>query len=317
MRLFVQVHPRRKHGFSEAIQQERRLTVEAAAAHRRHEMRQQARGHRCLEHYRRAARRELAPAEAADGALRRLVSDRRRCRQPVRGTADVVPIIALHAALVLGNDAHRQPVARRRLAGEKPVAVTVHFQAGVRRQRRALGVGDSAVGFARRGLADARQLNCLIHAGVPGVVKPEVGEFARQQRRIGQAGAIVRGGVFGDGAGGAHRVAHRRGRQVGGAGRTGALAEIHRNAQALVACVLHGLDLAQTHGHGQPLGDVDRGLGLRCAHAARLGQRLSDHVRQPPARAVVGKSIRCGGLGNCSRRCSRRLFLTPLYLLLP
>ena len=70
------------------------------------------------------------------------------------------------------------------------------------------------------------------------------------------------------------------GTQVGAAGRTLGLVEVHRDAQRAIPLVLDGLDFPQTHGHIEPLLQADISLGLRGPRLARLAQRECGDVGQ-------------------------------------
>ena len=110
---------------------------------------------------------------------------------------------------------------------------------------------------------------------------------------IREARGIVLGGVAGDGARRFDGALHGFRREVGGARVAAALAEIHGDAEALVAVVFDGLDLAAAHCHR--LADRGRHLHLGVARAALLRdlQRAASDVGHGLARE--GK--RCGGNG--------------------
>jgi hypothetical protein len=85
--------------------------------------------------------------------------------------------------------------------------------------------------------------------------KIEVGNLTREQRGVRQTGAVVLRGVTRDRERGTHRLLERGRREVGGAGvaapRVRALADVNRDADALVAVVLDRLDRALAHGYRQ------------------------------------------------------------------
>ena len=85
---------------------------------------------------------------------------------------------------------------------------------------------------------------------------------AKQTIGVRQTRGIVLGGVDRDGAGGLDRALDGFARQVRGARVAAALAEVHGDAQALVAVVLDGLDLPAAHGDRLPdrRGHFDLGI---------------------------------------------------------
>ena len=102
----------------------------------------------------------------------------------------------------------------------------------------------------------------------------KIGNLAREQRLISQAGVIITGGKTRNGDGRIDRGAYRLRRKIRGTGVTATLAEIHRNANALVAVVFDRLDLAATHRHRLP--DALRNLGLGSTRT--LGARVLEYV---------------------------------------
>ena len=98
---------------------------------------------------------------------------------------------------------------------------------------------------AARGLAFPRGFHRLLRRQVPGMIEIEIGNVARQLFGIGEARAIVFGGVARDVAGLLDGFGDGARREVRGAGGALALAEIHRDAHAAIALVFDRLDFAR------------------------------------------------------------------------
>ena len=136
-----------------------------------------------------------------------------------------------------------------------------------------------AVDDAARGLARPRGFHRLLGREIPGMIEVEIGNVARQLFGIREARAFVFGGVARDVAGLLDGFGHGARRQVGGAGRALALAEIDRDAHAAIALVFDGFDFAQADGGSQSLLQADVGFGLGgaqlAAPAAAIRKRCS------------------------------------------
>jgi len=92
--------------------------------------------------------------------------------------------------------------------------------------------------------------------------------------RVGQAGHGVFGGEAGDVISGLHRLAHRSGGEIGGGRVAAFLAQVHRDAQRLVAVALHVLQLALAHRHAQAgaFGHLGGGIGRAELSGVRQGE---------------------------------------------
>ena len=219
-------------------------------------------------------------AQAAHRALTRRASHRVRVLEavgiPVRG----VPVVALHRAALLGHHAAADARLGIREAAEEAARVGEDEIGVVAGDRGALGVGDALVHGERRRLGAPRELDGLVDGEAPRVVEVQVrGRAAVQARRVGQPRGGILGGVAGDGAGGFDSARERLGREVRRARVAAPRAEIHGDAEALVAVVLHRLHLAAAHGHA--LAHGGRHLDLRIARAlfARHLEALERHLR--------------------------------------
>ena len=151
------------------------------------------------------------------------------------------------------------------------MTVAIDAHAAVAGQRRALGVVEPLVEREPGRLAGARTLDRFLGLDRPGVVELEVGDVAREQRGIGEPGAVVGRGVAGDRRRLGDRLAHGRGRNIRGAGRALALAEIDGDGEAAVAVVLDRVDLA--HAHRRREAALQAGVGFGLAGAGLAGDR--------------------------------------------
>ena len=116
---------------------------------------------------------------------------------------------------------------------------------------------------------------------------------AEKARVIGKPRRIVIGGVARDRACRFHGALDRLRRKVGGARVAAALAEIDRDAEALVAVVLDGLDLAAAHRHRLAYRGRDFDLGIARAEARGGIEREARDIRH----RVTRKRQRCGRHG--------------------
>ncbi|MNP33668.1 hypothetical protein D3C76_1269220 [compost metagenome] len=96
-------------------------------------------------------------------------------------------------------------------------------------------------------------LHRLFRGDGPGVVKVEVRQLAGHQRRIGQAGAVVLGGMLGDGQGGRHRLANGVFAARRRTGRALALPDVQGDAESLVTVEFDCFHFALANGGGQSL----------------------------------------------------------------
>ena len=188
------LHVRREDLLAEAVEQERSLAVQAAAADRADEMPEQAGRDRRLEQHRHLHGLDLARAQPAHAALARLPPHRFHRLEILGSARDGVPVVALHLVALAGDHRARQAVARARIAAAEARGVGVDEVRLLRRDGRAFRVGDARVHRERRRLARARQLDRVLDRQIPRVVQIEVGQIARQQVGIGQPGAFVGGG---------------------------------------------------------------------------------------------------------------------------
>src|SRR5688500_10196426 len=210
----------------------------------------------------RTLRAQLARTEPRHRPFAGLAPDDFRCFQIARIARRAVPVVALHVVAGLGQQHAAHAVAGRGIAGEESMRIAVHAHASVTAHRRAFGVGDARVHYPPGRFAGARQLDRLLRRDVPGMVEIQVRDVARELVGIGQPGTLVLGGIARDIAGLLHGFRNRACRQVGGARRALALAEVDGNAHAAVALVLHGLDFTEAYRGCETLLQADVGLGL-------------------------------------------------------
>ncbi len=81
------------------------------------------------------------------------------------------------------------------------------------------------------------------------MVEVEIGELRGQAISFGQTRAVVFSSVPRNSKRSTHRVLHGFGREIGRAGMSFALAQIHRHAHTLVTVVFDGFDFGETHGN--------------------------------------------------------------------
>ena len=207
------VQMRRQRLFAQTVLQETHAPVQRPAAQRAQHDAQQPQRQRRFKQHRALARRQGARPKAAQ---------RTRCRcvphifgrGKLRGVARLRhPPVALHAAGVLRNRRHRQPVRRRSKAATKTVRVRGKKVPLPRPHARPLAVGNARVHVIRRALGAQRQFQRLRAVNRPRVEQIQIGLRIglRHQRLIGQPGGGVRLGKARDVARRLHRTLQRGG----------------------------------------------------------------------------------------------------------
>ena len=259
------------------------MAVQVAAGNGREEMSEQASGQLRGKQYRHLASRHRTRPEARHAAFGGLAPDRQRIGEQLALAVDVIPVVALHLPLAFGDHHATEAVPGAGVAADKAVAVAVDTAALMGAEAGTVGIADALVGGEGCRLAGQGQFHRLFRRNRPGVIEVQVRQFARHQRGVGEAGAIVFRGMLGDGQGCRHRLADRRLAARRGAGRALALADVQGDAEALVAVELDRLDLALADRGGQALLHRHRHFTGAGALAARLGDDLLDlrlQVRQ-------------------------------------
>jgi hypothetical protein len=124
---------------------------------------------------------------------------------------------------------------------------------------RAFGIADARIRIQSSLLALLRQGYRGIDRQIPRMVQVHVRAVACQHVGIGQSRAVIFGGIAGDRQGGIHRVAHRPGREIRGAGIAALLADIDGDAETFVTVVFDGFHCALAHRDtlSESFGNVD------------------------------------------------------------
>ena len=280
MRPLVHLHPRGEDALAGSAQQEARLAVLCAAADRANEMPDEAACHFRREQHRCPSRGDPPRAEPGHGALAGDAADVRSRREIAPIARALVPVVALHLAILARQQHATERMAGGAVAGKETVAVAIDAYPALRADARPLGVVDARIDGATRCLAFTRQRHRRLRSDVPREIKFERQRFAGEQRGIGEASAFVLGRMArertGLGDGGAYRI----GGEVGGARRTFALPEIDCDTQPAVALVLDRLDFTEPHRDRQALLQAGIDLGLRGPEPACLIERPCDHSLQ-------------------------------------
>ena len=139
--------------------------------------------------------------------------------------------------------------------------------------------------------AAAGDLDCLFHRHAPGVIELRVGELLGQQVLFRQTSEGVGGGEAGDRNRRIHRGFHCCAGKIGGAGVAALLAQIHRDAQPLVAVVFNGFHFAVTHANG--LAKAFRDVDLSGRGAAGAG--VIEHLLRQVAQRIWGETETLSG----------------------
>ena len=270
MRLFLDINDRGNHRLAETVEQERGLAVEVAAGNGRDQAGNQAAGQRGFEQHRHLRRLQLAAAQPPDGTLAGQPADMLWRFQVSRCARRCVPVIALHAVALLGDDRGADAVARGRIAGAESMAVGIDRQAFGIGDAGAFGIADTRIDCTGCRLATFGKFDCLLHRNIPRMIQIEIRKFGRHQLGIGQAAERILRSVAGNVTGRGHRVRQRLVGQVRGAGMTAPLSEIDRHGGTLVAVVFDGFRFA--HAHRDILADAKTDVGLGGAGAGGLCQ---------------------------------------------
>src|SRR5690606_32932888 len=112
-----------------------------------------------------------------------------------------VPVVALHAVALAGDQRQAEVVVAAALGAEEAVAVGVDRQAFAGADVGALGIADARIGLAAGGLGLAGQGDRRFRVQRPGMPAVELAHLGGHAIGIGQAGGRVGLGVPGDGAG--------------------------------------------------------------------------------------------------------------------
>ena len=161
---------------------------------------------------------DVATAESGHGATARFGTNRGGVLQVRAVAAGRVPVVALHAVVVLGDHrtANRMPRAVGR--AEKSVRIAVDVAGTLGGHLGAFGVNDALVEIQRRRFRFQGQFRGLGHIDGPGVVQIQIRQLAGHQLRIRQTVAGVFGGVLGDVQRRRHGLLNSAGAGIGGAG---------------------------------------------------------------------------------------------------
>ena len=229
------------------VEQEGRLAVQGTAADRMHQAAEQAGRERRLEEHGKFARFDASTAQTGHRTLGGNAPDAGGIVKLAGAAPRRVPVVALHGILLAGDHRARDVVARSRIAAHEAEAVGRDEMRLLRRHRSAFGIADQRADLEGRLLATARRLDGILNGQRPRMIQIQIGNILGQQRRVGQAGTVVRGREAGDVERRLDRLAQGLRREVGSAGVALALAGIDGNADALVAVEFDGLDLVATH----------------------------------------------------------------------
>ena len=213
MRLFAQAEEFGQDLLVQAVKQEAALAVERTARQAADDVADEAGGHGGVEQHGIAAGGQAACVQTADRAFGGGSAYLFHAVEFVGRARQVVPIIALHAAVaVFGHHGARHAVARALLVLQEAVAVAVNKLVMRCLDARAFGVFDAAVGLHGGGFAAQGEFHRVGGGQIPFVVFVQIAEFRGHQLRVGQARAIVAGRVAGDVQCGLHRFFDGAGR---------------------------------------------------------------------------------------------------------
>ena len=180
--------------------QEARLAGDRGAIGGARQMSDQRPGDAGIEHHRYPPRRNLARIEPFDRALAGAAADRFRafevCGVQRRGEI----VVGFHAGAFSGDSRHRDAVARADRGALKAAAGDQHSAADAGGGRRAARLGDAGDGKTC-GFRLCGALFQNLDRGHVGIEQIQLGEFVREQRRVGQSGVRIvgRGARHGDG----------------------------------------------------------------------------------------------------------------------
>ena len=226
------------------------------------------------EQHRNFTRRYRTRTQAAGRALCRTTANALRVRQQLALATHVVPVVALHLPFALGDHYAAQAVARRGRAANKAVAVAIHAAPLMGVERGAIGILDPAVGIERRRFTDQGTLNGLLRGDIPRVEQIEVWLFFSHQRSVGETGAFIFGGVFGNRQRSRYGFANGVSAAGGGTGRAFALTDIQGDTKALVAVELDGFHFTLANRGRQALLQGHRHFTGACALTLGFGDDL-------------------------------------------
>ena len=305
MRVFVDVDMRRQHGLAQTIDEEARLAVQRAARGGLHESTEQAGGQGRLEKHRHFGSRHTTRLEPGQRPLGGVAADDLGRRQIGSVAHRGVPAVALHVLATTGNRRNGKVMARTRIAAAKSARIAGPEMRLLRRDTRAFGVRDAAVGAQRRVFAAPCQLGGLRGVDGPGMKQIEIARGflgLGQVIGLGQAGGGVFGREAGDVVGGPDRLLQGFGREIRGTRVATLLPQIDADAQALVAVALDVLELALAHRNRQADAFGYLGPGIAGAELACQRQGVFDDLLELVL--AVGKQALFSAGGGCRQRVS-------------
>ena len=187
------------------------------------------------------------------------------------------------------------------IAGDEVPGVGEHEVARRRVDVGAFRIHDLRADGKRRRLAALRQTDCFVGVEQPGMEQIDVARAPFERVFVGQARRVVLGREACDVVGRLDRLPHRALREIRRRRVTAALAEVHRDAQPLVARVLDRLDLALAHRDRQPGRFADLARRVRRAQGSSYGQC----VLREFAQSVVGNREDSHAMRSPRRRNQR------------
>ncbi len=198
MRLLLNGEPFRQDLLAERVKQEGRFTVDAAAADGADQMAEEAGGDFRRENHRRFHGRELARRQPRQHATRALCANPLGTLQILEGATDGIGVVALHIAILLGDNGTGERMTARAVALQHAVAVAEDFNADVAVEATAFGIGNTRIRFQRRLLRLRGELDGAIGVDLPGMIEIEIRRVERQQIGIRRASIRIRRGVARD-----------------------------------------------------------------------------------------------------------------------
>ncbi len=184
----------------------------------------------------------------------------------------------MHLVIARGNQGTAKAVTGTGIAPHETQAIAIHPLAGMGADIGPFRVGQAFVHRQTGRLTFGGHGHRLFRRQRPGLVEIQLRYITGQECRIGKTSGFIGRGVTGNITGGLYRGTNGLRFEIGGAGRSLAMAKVDRYPQALVPVVFNGFHLALTHRHGIAVLATDHRFGGRGTLSAGLFEDVGHDI---------------------------------------
>ena len=229
VRMLFNGQPFRQDLRAQRVEQEGRLTVYRPTGNGAHQMPEQPGRHFIGKDHRCFHGRQFSWSEAGQCAFCALHPNPLRRLKIAQRAANGVGVIALHVAILFGDDAAGERVTGGAVALQHTVAVAKNFDAVVAVKAAAFGVGDALIGVKGGLFRASRELNGFVRGHFCRVEQIQIRGLKSQQFAVCDACVRIRRGVGGDIQRRLHGTRYGVRAEVGGGGTAFTVLVINSN----------------------------------------------------------------------------------------